>query len=152
NLWYGNAADNRVAGGLAVNLSEAARRIGGWDGQGGVSGQDAVDEVRGVFTQAEKYGGPWQGSAYRPWMRKEYALPVVQALASGGKDGAALDPKQAWELLSDMADSADFDWPGGSKEMFTAWWGHLMTLRRVGSYPQDFTEQRLQEVLSDFLE
>src|SRR5262249_58558535 len=103
------------------------------------------DEVRGVFTQAEKYGGPWQVSAYRPWMQKEYALPVVQALASGGKDGAALDPKQAWELLSDMADSADFDWPGGSKEMFTAWWGPLMTLRRGGGCPPGFTPQRVEE-------
>src|SRR5262249_31801921 len=98
NLWPGPGVGNQAAGGLTVNLTKAAEKMG----REGLAGPPAAAVVREVFAEAVKSKDP-KVYALHPRVQWEWVSPLEELLA------ASSDGLEASGLVRDMAESAEFD-------------------------------------------
>ncbi|NKQ56990.1 type IV secretion protein Rhs [Amycolatopsis sp. K13G38] len=94
------------------------------------------------------------GSGYIKDIRPEYGDPIMRPADNFGPGGTGLerDPDGLGRdsFMNDMRDSADMDWPGGTKEEFEKWNGVRLEISDIGKHPENYTPAQVDDVIKKF--
>ncbi|TWP44961.1 hypothetical protein FKR81_40475 [Lentzea tibetensis] len=149
NLWVGRGNTNSAAGFLSRTFSDAADYVD--DTPHHVTGSEAVKAVE--YNRRAHFN-----------TQEELAEPILEYLnpskdRSTGTSSARDDTKLYWmapewsasEFLNDASSSADFDWPGGTREQYEQFMDVYLQLRNVALAPNTYSLSDLTNLRNKFL-
>ena len=164
-LGGGGLSGPEAAAELRKVMEDGARGKGGWNVW--ALRPDLQKALAWPVTEAFLDGGQGDGVAaeFVAWLRGA-VLAAIDGGSAGWDDvpgdrllewgrryrqSLPVDAVEVWALVSDMHDSADFDWPGGGVEEFAAWMRAYQAFRGVETDPGGYSAAQLQRVLTDFV-
>ncbi|TWP43179.1 hypothetical protein FKR81_42830, partial [Lentzea tibetensis] len=150
NLWIGRGNTNSGAGFLRKALLDAADLVDLADYH--IVGEDAV-KVVSYNTRAHE---ATQKALAKPALKFLDLPEDNSAGTSGARDPNKADwVTQEWvpsEYLNELSSSADFDWPGGTREQYERYMRVYLWLRDVAFAPGTYSLADLTSIRDEFLD
>ncbi|TWP42926.1 hypothetical protein FKR81_42935 [Lentzea tibetensis] len=147
NVWVGRGNTNSAAGFLSTGFSDAADHVD--IAHRHVYGHDVAKAVR----YDPRVAVETQKRLAKPVL-KYFDPSVDHSGASWAEDDShPWKPPQATvaEILRDASSSADFDWPGGTREQFEQYMDVYLKLGDIALAPDTYSLSDLQSVRDEFL-
>lgn len=152
NLPLGSGAPNSSIGLTVKNMGIIQERIDGRHPTGNFvkdqHGNYVLDQNGNRIREMEPPMKPSEAfeksSGYQKSIRDEFAKPIMQAV-----DGVT-DTNERNTMLKDVEFSADFDWPGGTRQEFEEWKYIRNQFKNIEERPGDYTQDDVDTVINRF--